>query len=205
MRLAVDLPAGRPLTTEVDEAHAARGHEVLTRLVESALALEDHATVDTELDWATVRLRAMPDSVIAEEPEYSRDPNRFVPSLSVTCRVFDQQQTVLRTVGIDGQPVAAHQYVRVSLAAMNSTSIVGYREADLEEPFTGWQLVSTEAPAEADASGQYTVRELAEHRLAWIVAMVLPTGWSFRCVGNTVADAVSPTGQTYELLTSLDT
>jgi hypothetical protein len=204
MRLAVDLPSGRPLTSEVDEAHAARGREVLTRLVESAGTLADRATVDIELDWATVRLSAAPDAVIAEEPEYARDPSRFVPSLSVTCRVFDQQQNVLRAIGIDGQSVAAHQYVRASLAAMNSTSIVGYREADREEPFAGWQLVSTEALADCDASGQYSVRELAEHRLAWIVAMVLPTGWSFRCVGNTVADALSPTGQTYELLLSVD-
>jgi hypothetical protein len=204
MRLSIDLPSGQPLTTEVDDAHAARAHELLARLVEPAAMLADRDTSESELDWATVRLRAHAGAVVAEEPDYSRDPSRFVPSLSVTCRVFDAQQMVLGAVGVDSQPVAAHQYVRVSLAAMSSISVVGYRQRDLEEPFTGWQLVSTASAADDEVSGQYTVRELAEQHLAWIVAMVLPDGWSFRCVGSTVADCVSPEGRTYELLASLD-
>lgn len=204
MRVSIDLPSGRPLTAEVDDAHAARGHELLARLRKPAATLADRGTVDCELDWATVRLRATADAVVVTEPDYARDPAHFVPSLSVTCRVFDFQQMVLQAVGVDGQPVAAHQHVRVSLAAMRSTSVVGNRQPELEEPFTGWQLVSTASAADDKVGGLYTVRELAAHRVAWILGTVLPVGWSFRCVGSTLADGVSPAGRTHAFLISLD-
>jgi hypothetical protein len=203
VRLSLDLPSGRALATEVDEAHAVRGRELLARLLEPAAALADREAVDHELDWATVRLSANGAEVVVGEPDYAGDPGRFVPSLSVTCRVFDGQQAVLDAVAVDGQPVAAHQHVRVSLAAMSSVSVVGHRHPETEEPFTGWQLVST-APEDDESAGLYTVRELAAHRLVWITAMALPVGWAFRCVGNTLVDGVSPAGRTHELLISLD-
>lgn len=203
MRLSIDLKSGLRLVTEVDDAHAECGRELLGRLMAPAAMLAGSGTVDLEVAWTTVRLSATADEVVAEEPDYARDASRFTPSLAVTCRTLDMQRKVLQTVGVDGEPVTAEQYVRVSRDAMNSTSVAGYRHRDLEAPFSGWQIVSA-AAADENAFGMHTVRELAASCLVWIVAMVLPVGWSFRCVGHTLVEGVSPEGRIYELLESVD-
>lgn len=202
MRLAVDLPSGRSLLTEVDDSLTDCGRELLGRLVAAAATLAAGGTIDVDVAWTTIRLSATADGVIAEEPDYAH-PDRFTRSLSVTCRILDMQREVLRTVGAHGEPVTARQYVRVSREAMRSTSVVGYRDRDLEAPFTGWRIVSAASTDETEF-GMHTVRELAACCLVWIVAMVLPVGWSFRCVGHTLVEAVSPEGQAHELLVSVD-
>jgi hypothetical protein len=203
MRVSVDPPSGAPLVTEVDESQAECGRELLRRLVAPAATLSGSGMVDVDISWTTIRLRATADEVVAEEPDYAGDTGRFMPSLSVTCHVLDIQREMLLTVGVDGEAVAADQYVRVSREAMHSTSVVGHRQPEPEAPFTGWQMVSA-GTADDTEFGQYAVRELARSRLVWIVPMVLPTGWSFRCVGHTLVEALSPQGQTYELLASVD-
>lgn len=204
MRLSIDLPSGRSLVTDVDEAHAACGRELLGRLVPPAAALPDGAAMEVELDWATVRLRANAEEVVAEEPDYPLDPSRTKPSLSITSQVFDLQRQVLQMVGGAGEAVTAGQYIRVSQDGMDSVTVVGFRHQEDEPIFSGWQLVSPGSIAQNEVFGLYTARELAAHRLVWIVALVLAAGWSFRCVGNTLVDAVSPAGQTYTVQASLD-
>lgn len=203
MRVSIDPPSGAPLVTEVDESQAECGRELLRRLGAPAATLAGSGMVDVDISWTTIRLRATPDEVVAEEPDYAGDAGHFTPSLSVTCHILDVQRDMLLTVGVDGEAVAPDQYVRVSRDAMQSTSVVGHRQPDPEAPFTGWQIVSAGTADEAEF-GQYAVRELARARLAWIAPLVLPTGWAFRCVGHTLVDALSPQGQTFELLVSVD-
>lgn len=203
MRVSIDPPSGAPLVTEVDESKADCGRELLRRLVAPAATLSGSGTVDVDISWTTIRLRATADEVVAEEPDYAGGTGRFTPSLSVTCHILELQRDMLRAVGAEGEAVAADQYVRVSRDAMHGTSVVGLRQPDPEAPFTGWQLVTAGISDETEF-GQYAVRELAQSRLAWIVPLVLPTGWSFRSVGHTLVEALSPQGQTFELLVSVD-
>ncbi len=203
MRVSIDPPSGAALVTEVDESQAECGRELLGRLAAPAATLAGSGMVDVDISWTTIRLRATPGEVVAEEPDYAGDAGHFTPSLSVTCHILDMQRDMLLTVGVDGEAVASDQYVRVARDAMDSTSVVGHRLPELEAPFTGWQIVSAGTPDEAEF-GQYAVRELARSHLVWIVPMVLPTGWSFRCVGHTLVEALSPQGQTFELLASVD-
>ena len=203
MRVSIDPPSGAPLVTEVDESQAECGRELLRRVVAPAATLPGSGTVDVDIAWTTIRLRPTADEVVAEEPDYAGDAGRFTPSLSVTCRILELQREMLRAVGVEGEAIAADQYVRVSDDAMHGTSVVGLRQPDPEVPFTGWQLVTAGISDETEF-GQYAVRELAQSRLAWIVPLVLPTGWSFRCVGHTLVEALSPQGQTFELLVSVD-
>ena len=203
MRVSIDPPSGAPLVTEVDESKADCGRELLRRLAAPAATLSGGGTVDVDISWTTIRLRATADEVFAEEPDYAGGTGRFTPSLSVTCHILELQRDMLRAVGAEGEAVAAGQYVRVSRDAMHGTSVVGLRQPDPEAPFTGWQLVTAGISDETEF-GQYAVRELAQSRLAWIVPLVLPTGWSFRSVGHTLVEALSPQGQTFELLVSVD-
>jgi hypothetical protein len=204
MRLSADLSPGRTLVTDVDETLAACGRALLAELVPAARELPDGGEADVEVAWAAVRLRAAGDHVCVEEPDYSHDPSRFTSSLSNTCQIAGLQRELLRRVGADGDDVTANQYVRASSGAMQSISVVGHRHRDMA-PFTGWQIVSAgTTDPEGGEYGQYTVRELAAHRLAWIVALALPAGWAFRCVGNTIVDAVSPQRRTHELKLSVD-
>jgi hypothetical protein len=203
MRVSIDPPSGAPLVTEVDESQAECGRELLGRLVAPAATLSGSGMVDVDISWTTIRLRATGDEVVAEEPHYAGDTGRFTPSLSVTCHILEMQREMLLTVGVEGEAVAPEQYVRVSRDAMHGTSVVGLRQPESEAPFTGWQMVSA-GTLEETQFGQYAVRELAHSRLVWIVPLVLPTGWSFRCVGHTLVEAQSPQGQAFELLLSVD-
>jgi hypothetical protein len=204
MRLSADLSSGRTLVTDVDDTLATCGRELLAELTSAARELSDAGVVEVEVAWAIVRLHAVGDHVFVEEPDYSHDPSRFTSSLSITCRIVDMQRMLLHRVGADGDYVTAKQYVRVSREAMQSISVVGHRHHDVA-PFTGWQIVSARTTdPKGDDHGEYAVCELAAHRLAWIVAMVLPHGWAFRYVGNTLVDAVSPQRETHELNLSVD-
>lgn len=204
MRLSVDLRTGKRLVAEVDATQEATGREILNELAAIADAPGMADAIEVELDWSILRLHGIGQEVLVEEPDYMHNPRRFIPSLLVTCSVFDAQQQLLRELEIDGDPATAQQYARVSREALQSTSVVGYRHTEAEAAFCGWQIVSAGSPIDQQTFGQYAIHELAAQRRAWIAAMVLPAGWSFRCVGNTVVDCVSPMGRTYKLQLSVD-
>jgi hypothetical protein len=203
MRLSIDVSSGKLLVSDVDETQEACGRDLLGRLATRASTLSGEESVSVDIDWATLRLRANSRLVVAEEPDYLRDPKHFVPSLSITCLIFVAQQRLLRMLHVNDQPVKARQYARVSRDAIQAVSVVGYRHKEVEAPFTGWQVVSTMPPQER-IWGLYSIRELTAQRLVWLVAMNLPTGWAFRFAGNTLMECVSPEGVTHELNFSVD-
>jgi hypothetical protein len=142
--------------------------------------------------------------VSVEEPHYD-DPNAtdFVASVARTGRIFAKQEWLLQTLGVEGHAVDAGQYVRVSSVALHAVSVVGYRRPESELTFTGWEIVSASSPT-SKGYGLYALRELSRLRLVWIAAMILPTGWAFRFVGQTLVDCVSPQGETREIMVSID-
>jgi len=99
--------------------------------------------------------------------------------------------------------VAAQQYVRVSNDAMRAIAVAGHRLSESEPSFSGWQIVSATLSGN-ETHGLYTMRELAGEHLVWLTAMILPTGWAFRFVGNTSIDCVSPARDTYQLMFSIE-
>jgi hypothetical protein len=148
MRVTIDLPSGKLLASEVGEAQEACARDLLGRLAARASTLAPGETVSVYVGWATLRLSASSQLVVAEEPDYLNNPARFISSLMITCRVFDAQRQLREMLNIVEQPVSAQEYVRVSNDAMQAVSVVGYRHAENEEPFTGWQVVSTAPPEE---------------------------------------------------------
>lgn len=204
LALALGLPDGRTLRSEVDAADAAEGGLLLERLAAPACALGAGASTVVEVDWALVELRADAATVTAGEPDYHADPAAFVASLVLTSRVRAASQCLLRTVGATAAPVGARQFVHVAVEALQAVSVVGVREADDEAPFTGWRIVPAWGVPPADAAdgwrcGLHTVQELAALRPAWLAALCLPAGWAFRFAGRVLADAVAPDGTTHRL------
>ena len=108
---------------------------------------------------------------------------------------FERQQgELLSLLGVEGRPVDESNYVHVSDSAERAASVVGVHIAD-QPPFSGWQiLATTEAPALAKF-GYCTVAELRDAHPAWLLALPLPAGWAFRCVGDTLIDCVFEGGE----------
>ncbi len=188
---------------DVDETDDACGRDILARLVSTAGDLREGENREVVIEWAVVRLAATSNLVVVQEPDYRRNPNEFIPSMATTARLFCKQRNILEQLGLSGEPVEASQYARVSTAAFGAVSVLGRRERDPENAFTGWQIESTD-PSANDAFGMYTVREIAAKRLIWMAPLALPPGWAFRFVGNTLMDTVSPTGDTHTPLLSID-
>jgi hypothetical protein len=103
------------------------------------------------------------------------------------------QRQLLQTLAVGSQPVEESQYVHVSEAATRTPSVVGVRLAE-EKPFTGWKIVATNESPDIAKFGYWTVREIQAEHPAWLVALVLPTGWAFRFTGDTLIDCVSQAG-----------
>jgi hypothetical protein len=204
MRLTLDLTSNKILVTDVDARYATIGRMLLERLAAPASALDAGESITVELDWATVRLQAYKHVAIAEEPDYGHDATCFHPSLTFTSLLWSAQQRLIGLLNIDAQPVGAMQYVHVSNQAMRAVSVVGHRRDEEDGPFTGWEIVSTTDVLDSASFGYYMVRELTEQRPAWLVALYLPPGWSFRFVGNTLVDCVSVHGETYTVNLSID-
>jgi hypothetical protein len=119
-------------------------------------------------------------------------------------RIAELQRELLGAVGTQGEPMGPGQYVRVARAALESVSVIGRHAAD-EPPVTGWQIdPARSAGSDAGLYGQFDVAELMEERPVWAVAVALPVGWSFRCVGNTIVEARSPEGSAYDVMLSVD-
>jgi len=112
------------------------------------------------------------------------------------------QRQLLQTLAVDSQPVEENQYVHVSEAAARMPSVVGVRLAE-EKPFTGWQIVATNESPDTAKFGYWSVREIQAEHPAWVLALVLPTGWAFRFTGNTLIDCVSQIGERHVLKMSV--
>lgn len=119
------------------------------------------------------------------------------------------RQRLLAALGLaQGAAPADGDYVRVAEAALQAEAVVGVRGED-EPPLTGWQIepAAVAAPAAGAAPmphGQYQLRELARLRPAWLAALVLPAGWSFRCVGGELVEARAPDGTRHRLAITLE-
>jgi hypothetical protein len=109
-----------------------------------------------------------------------------------------QSRRVLEALGAAEQRVHAEQYVHVSSSAIDAPGIVGYRRNE-QDPFTGWEIIATTEDVESATFGYYSVRELSAKRPEWLIALPLPAGWSFRFVGKTLIDCVSPDGETHPM------
>lgn len=111
------------------------------------------------------------------------------------------QQRLLAALGLPwGAAPADGDYIRVADAALRADAVIGVRGED-EPPLTGWQ-VEPAAPMESETTtphGQYQMRELATLRPAWLAALALPPGWSFRCVGRELVEAQAPDGTRHRL------
>lgn len=119
------------------------------------------------------------------------------------------QRRLLAALGLtQGAAPAAGDYIRVAEAAFEAGAVTGVR-ADDEPPLTGWQIEPA-APAAGLAEpvhgphGQYQLRELLARRPPWLAALVLPAGWSFRCVGRELVEAAAPDGTRHRLAITLE-
>ena len=122
----------------------------------------------------------------------------------VAGRVAAAQQRLMAALKLHGAAPAAGDYVRVADAALQADAVVGVRRED-EPPLTGWQIEPATLPIVADAPhGEYQLHELAALRPAWIAALALPPGWSFRCVGREIVDAVAPDGTRHVLTITVE-
>ena len=204
MKLHLRLPSGKTLSAEVADRDAPDDHAWFERLREPAAALGPGQSIELALDWAVLRLEDHADGPRLLEPDYAgTELDRFVPGVAATDRVFGAQQALMRTLRLTPQPVGAEQYLRVSAAALRQVSVVGHRHAESAPEFCGWQIVSVDTDDD-EPFGQYRVRELARLRLAWMVALGLPVGWSFRYAGHTLIDCVAPDGHTQAMRLSFD-
>ena len=200
MKLALELSDGRILQAEADPAETAEGRALLRRLAAPAALLRAGETSIADVDWAVLQLRADERTVTVAEPDYHADPTAFVPSITLTSRVFAAERRLLRMLGVEGVPAGARQFVRVAADALQAVSVVGVRQADDEAPFSGWQIVPASTMPSADAAhGLYAVHELAALRPAWMAALCLPPAWAFRFAGRCLVDAVAPGGTTHAL------
>lgn len=119
-------------------------------------------------------------------------------------RIHELQQELASRLGLQPQPLAPAQYVRVETSALQADAVVGRRSDDEQDPFTGWELVPVSGSSAGWEFGQYSASELARLRPAWLVPLCLPMGWSFRCAGDTLVDVVDPQGVTRSMMLKLD-
>ncbi len=203
MKKSLSLSSGHELIADVCDDCANIGDELFARLAEPAGRLKSGETATTELDWATVLLRAEEQSIFVDEPDYAYDSSRFVESLRVTSQVFLLQRQLLQMVGAMAQPVAAQNYVRVSDDALRAISVIAHRFAEADPILTGWQVISP-ASDQNNAFGLYTVRELTVNHLVWCVPFVLPAKWSFRFAGTTLLSCESPNGEKNDVMLPID-
>lgn len=204
MKLSLRLPSGKALDAEVQDSGAPPAHAWFERLRAPAAALSPGRSAEVALDWAVLRLEDRGGELQLLEPDYAgANLERFVPGVAATDRVFGAQQRLTQGLHLAPQPVGAAQYVRVAESALNHVSVFGHRQAETAPEFSGWQIVGVGA-AEDSPFGQYSVRELAQLRLAWMVALCLPVGWSFRFTGQTLIDCAAPDGSTHAVVLSID-
>jgi hypothetical protein len=205
MKISLPLASGKTLDVDVPDAAVPGAPAWLQGLVPVASALATGHAAEVEVEWAVLRLEADGGRVRVSEPDYASPAatHAFVPGVAATNRVFAAQEQLLQLLRVDPQPVRAAQYLRVGQSALAEVSAFGHRFPEPASEFAGWQICGTEQPT-GDTFGQYTVRELAHLRLAWIPALCLPTGWSFRFAGKSLVDCVTPAGETREVMLSLD-
>jgi hypothetical protein len=116
----LDLQFGKWLVAEVSDKDAEAGRRLLERLAPHAASLVPGTTVDVELEWACIRLRADEDRVYAEEPNYALDAHDFRASLAITALIEATQHRLMRRLNINPQRILARQYVHVSSEAMDA-------------------------------------------------------------------------------------
>lgn len=203
MKLTRPLDSGLTLVAEVCNECGDLGPQLLERIAPAADRVQVSGTATVALDWATLRLRATNGEVRVGEPEYRSDPAHFTDSMVRTSRVLLIQHKLMRSLGVEAQPVSATQRVRISSDALSATSIVGRRERETDPIATGWQFIAASEEGNQEF-GLYTVRQVAEQHPHWCAALALPAGWTFRYVGRTLIDCVSPSGETHKVMLSVE-
>jgi len=204
MIITTPLKNGRRLLADIDPPCADAARALCQRLVATAEPLQDSQTIEVEIDWAKLRLVDKPGEVQVEEPDYRAAATQFLPSLRATAWVFTLQAELTTRFSLQPLPLKVSHYVRVERAALTAVSVVGKRLPDMQEPFSGWQIVSASSSQGQHDHGQYSAFELATLRLAWMVPLCLPVEWAFRCVGQTLVEVVTPEQDTWPMMLSLD-
>ncbi|HEX5005758.1 MAG TPA: hypothetical protein VFV70_01520 [Hyphomonadaceae bacterium] len=110
-------------------------------------------------------------------------------------RLHEQQaEQIARAAGVAPLPPRDEAYLYVSLAAFDAQSVIGVRCVEEGEPFTGWRIVATSDDVDSAKFGYFSTAELEAIRPEWMMALALPTGWSFAMEGATLVQCTSPAG-----------
>ena len=104
------------------------------------------------------------------------------------------EDRLLARMGVIGQPVTDEQYVRLSEQARAASVVFGLRNEENDGPITGWVIVATDVPVDAQTFGYHAVKELAADAYVWATALCLPIGCSFTAINNRTLVCSAPDG-----------
>jgi hypothetical protein len=190
--------SGLVYATEV--ADDLRPHaEILMRQVLDDDPGQDGGELRVRLDWGIVKLVRRGNEVYLEEPDYRRDPLRFVPQLTFTCAVLRAQQLVHDRLGVKAEPVAYDQFMLVYPAGLTAARVAATRQAPEQPADSGWRVFDAGRIDWAAEPQARRIYEVAGERPALMGILSLPVGWAVRLEGETLTEAAPPEGGPIEV------
>jgi hypothetical protein len=198
MRLEIPTNSGLVYATHV--AHDLRPQaEILMRQIVGKNPGSDGSELRVRLDWGIVNLVRRGNEVFVEEPDYRRDPLRFVPHLDFTCAVLRAQQLVHDCLQVSAEPVTYDSFLLVYPAGLTASRVAATRQPPRRPGDSGWRVFDADRidwTAEPQARRVY---EVAGERQAIMSVLSLPVGWSVRLEDDTLAEVAPPGGEPIEV------
>lgn len=159
----------------------------------------DSGELRVRLDWGIVKLVRRGNEVYLEEPDYRRDPLRFVPQLTFTCAVLRAQQLVHDRLGVKAVPVTYDQFMLVYPAGLTAARVAATRQAPEQPADSGWRVFDAGRIDWAAEPQARRIYEVAGERPALMGILSLPVGWAMRLEGEILTEAAAPEGGPIEV------
>jgi len=194
MRLAVRGSRGLEYVTEVSDDLRDQA-EILLRLIASKEPEANDSGARVRLDWGIVKLVRRGSEVLVEEPDYRRDPLRFIRGLTFTCAVLRAQQRVHDRLKVAAEPVGYDELVLVYLEGLSAARVAATRQASERPGDTGWRVFAANRIDWGAQFGARRVYDVPRERPGLMAVLSLPVGWSVRLEGDTLTEAATPKGE----------
>ena len=177
-RWGQELPDGRRIEIEANgnlKSQAEWLLGLLARLERDKSVLRDGARI--QVGWVLLTVRESAGVVSLLGPSFGRDPLReLTRDLSVPLEVQAKQNDVLRTVGVEGEPVSFCDKVVLAKGVLGKSHIYLERTADRSEGDSGWYIGAVDEDASHRELEARMVFELLELRPALLQVLALPSG-----------------------------
>ena len=198
LRLELSSNSGLVYATDVADDLRAQA-EILMRQIAGKDPGLDSGELRVRLDWGVVKLVRHGNEVFLEEPDYRRDPLRFVPHLDFTCAVLRAQQLVHDRLKVSAEPVTYDSFLLVYPAGLTASCVAATRQPSGRPGDSGWRVFDA---ARIDWTGDLQARcvyEVAGERKAIMSVLSLPVGWSVRLEDDILAEVAPPGGEPIEI------